>query len=110
MPKYKFIFTYSVSPYGVNDIDRKTKQADKVRNKIGEIKNRDWTKLKDVETTFVGDIWLTNDETKKMRNQAEKIVKEEISEIISEYNALLDVSVYVALMIDSLGEHMEFSI
>lgn len=110
MPKYKFIFTYSVSPYGANDIDRKTKKADKVRNKIGEIKNSDWTKLKDVETTFVGDMWLTNDETSKMRNQAEKIVKEEISEIMNEHDALFDVSVYVALMIDRLGEHMEFSI
>ncbi len=110
MPRYKFIFTYSVSPYGDDDKPRKTKQADKVRNKIAEIEKNGWTKLENVETTFAGDMWLTDDETSKMKDQAETIVKEEIRKVIDEHEAFKDVWVHIALMIDHLGKHMEFSI
>jgi hypothetical protein len=112
MPKYKFIFTYSVSPRGVDDEDkyRKTKQANKVRDEIAEIRKNGWAKLKKVETTFAGDMWLSGQDVSEKRIEAKKIVEKEIRNVIDEFNAYDDTWVYIALMIDGLGEHIEIII
>ncbi len=112
MPSYKFIFTYSVSPCGNDDDDkyRKTKQANKVRDKIAEIEKDGWTKLKDVETTFAGDMWLSTQDVSERKIEARNIVEKEIRNVIDEFNAYRDTWVYIALMINGLGEHIEIRI
>lgn len=108
MARYKFIFTYSVSPNG--EEDRKTKLADKVRRKIAEISKSGWKKLDNVETTFAGDITLTSLEVSRRKDEAKNIVENEVRTVIDEYKAYSDIWVNIALMVDGLGEHIEIRI
>lgn len=108
MRRYKFIFTYSVSPNG--EEDRKTRLTDKVRRKIAEIDKIGWKKLDNVETTFAGDITLTSLELSRKRDEATSIVEKEIRSVIDEHDAYSDIWVHIALMIDGLGEHIDIRI
>lgn len=108
MRRYKFIFTYSVSPNG--EEERQTRLADKVRKKIAEIDKIGWKKLDNVETTFAGDITLNSLEASKKRDEAKSIVEKKIRSVIDEHDAYRDIWVDIALMIDGLGEHMDIRI
>ena len=108
MSYYHFLFTYSVSPNG--DGDKKTRIADRVRRKIAEIEEYGWKKLDNVETTFAGKIYLTAVGTQEKREDAEKIVTDVLRKVIDEDDAYSDVWVSVALIVNGLGQYIDFRI
>ncbi len=108
MSTYKFLFTYTVSPK--DSTATKIALADTVRKNIASLKVDEWTKLASVETTFSGVFYLTNSTINGKRTEAEKLVKNTLREVIDKQNAYLQILVDVALMVDGLGEHIEFRV
>jgi len=108
MPTFNFLFTYSVSP--MSDEATKIQKANSTRRQIAEIEKDKWEKLTDVETAFAGEIYLESYIASKQRKEAQEIVSNELKKVIDENKALFDIWVSVALMVDGLGECIEFKI
>lgn len=108
MSAYNFLFTYTVSPK--DSTTTKITLADNVRKNIASLKVHEWTKLATVETTFSGVVYLTNSTTNGKRTEAEKLIKNILREVIDKQHAYLHISVDVALMVNGLGEHIEFKV
>ncbi|CAJ1866007.1 MULTISPECIES: hypothetical protein [Aeromonas] len=106
MPSHCFLFTYSVSPLNTNH--KVVEQADKVRKKIAELNQ--WTKLDSVETTFVGELYLVESTLDGKRREAENDVTNVLKDLLDEMDAYSSVWVDVALLVDGLGEHIEFKV
>jgi len=103
-----FLFTYSVDPN--ENTEQFEKAAEKVRRGIANIKYQDWTKLNTVETAFTGSLRLDAIGMIAKRDQAVEIVKEQIRNVMHDTGAFNDLWVYVALLVDGLGECQEFGI
>jgi len=109
MSYHHFLFSYSVSPTDQNSSE-KIEKSDKVRKKIAEIDELFWTKEVNVETTFYGEISLKNGDISSRRNEAQSYVKKIIKNVMEENDAFFSVNVEVSLMVDELGERINFSI
>ena len=106
---YHFLLTYSVSP--VNKLlSSHRDSSDAMRKKIAQIDENLWTKLVDVETTFIGTMYLTGDSNILKRVQARKQVIKVFKDLIVEHNSLDKVNVDIALMVNGLGAHLELQI
>ncbi|MDK9422121.1 hypothetical protein WCT88_06590 [Pectobacterium carotovorum] len=108
MSYFNFLLTYSTSPRGDDDIYIKT--ADKLRKKLAGINEKDWHKLDEVETTYVGKVDLKSVGVDNKRNEAEKIITAIFKEKIYENDTYDYTWVNIALMIDGLGEHIKVRI
>ncbi|MBA5236682.1 hypothetical protein H2Y54_08975 [Pectobacterium aroidearum] len=108
MSYFNFLLTYSTSPHRDNDIDIRI--ADKLRKKLAEINEKDWRKLDEVETTYIGKVDLKSAGVDNKRNEAEKIIKDIFREKIDENDAYNYTWVNIALMVNGLGEHIEVCI
>ena len=102
MSCHYFLFTYSVSVAGSHEVEL----ADKVRRKIAKLEQ--WKKLERVETAFSGELYLIADTVSAKRKEAQSDVKEAINKIVDDSDALNSVYVNVALLVDGLGEYIEF--
>lgn len=109
MTSHHFLFTYSVSPHNAN-LRTDKDISDDMRRKIAQISEFLWTKLTNVETTFSGTIFLEGDSVIKKRIDARKQVIKVIKDLLIEHDSYVNVNVNVALMVNGLGECMEFKI
>ena len=104
--KYHFQLTYSVRPSG--DSDKEERAAQKARKLLKNIDG--WFSLESVETTIVGTLKLNSVGVRDKREEAKEKVEERIADILKNYEIFSDVWVNASLMVDTLGEHIEFRI
>lgn len=100
------MFTYSLSPS--NTTHKAVELADKVRKKIADLNK--WEKLDSVETTFVGELYLVESTLDGKRREAEEDVTSVLKDLLDEMDAYTSVWVNIVLLVDGLGEHIEFKI
>jgi hypothetical protein len=104
-----FLLTYSVHAQYPN-IPSDAEKADKVRNDIAKIDDVNWDKLKDVETTFSGNIDLIG-EIEYKRRKVKLEVTNRFVEILKEHKSgPQDVIIHCALMVDGLGQSIVFNV
>lgn len=108
MSQHSFILTYSVSPYRAGA--QVEKIAHKVRRDIAAMEIWDWKKLRDVETTFAGTLELTGFDVAEKREEALQLIADQIQSILRMAEGSHDVWVHAALLVDGLGEHLQFSV
>ncbi|EPX6842862.1 hypothetical protein ACW05P_002964 [Acinetobacter baumannii] len=105
MAIYTFLMTYSVSPVNAHDKD----VADRIRERIADLDGtNNWVKLKDVETTFKGDITLTRPTTSGKIEEAREKIKGDLSTVFDAQNPSDKVWISVAFLVDGLGEVKDF--
>ena len=104
--KYHFQLTYSVRPNGDND--KEERAAQKARKLLKNIDG--WVSLENVETTIVGTLKLNSVGVRDKREEARENVEETIADILKNYEIFNDIWVNASLMVDTLGEHIEFRI
>ncbi|WP_038342187.1 hypothetical protein [Acinetobacter sp. A47] len=108
MSSHDFLLTYSVSP-AEPATDRRKKLADNVRDKIAEIDVPNWFKLKNVETTFAGEIDVTGITDKNKWDNAANEVKRVIAQAYRDCDASTnDVVVNYAMLLSKAGEAFTF--
>ncbi|MGR5517906.1 hypothetical protein [Vibrio sp. Y29_XK_CS5] len=107
MTSHDFLFTYSVSPLDGSKDEHK-KAADTVRRRIAELER--WEKLVSVETTFVGRLNLIETLISSKRREAKGDVTYAIELILDDLEVSSFVTIDIALLVDGLGEYMEFRI
>jgi len=108
MASYKFLLTYSVKAHQSTVSCQNL--ADKVRKRIERLDVEGWTKLENVETVFSGDISLTSGLISEKIREATKQVKQVFLDQLKNENAYSDVDIYAVLMVNGLGESIEFSV
>lgn len=108
MSQHSFILTYSVSPYSAGA--QVGKIANKVRADIAAMKIWDWKKLRDVETTFAGTLELTGFGVAEKREEALQLIAGQIECMLRLAEGFHEVWVHVALQVDGVGGHQEFSV
>lgn len=104
--KHDFQLTYSVRPNGDTELEEKA--AKKARKLLKEVD--EWSPLKKIETTFIGEIKLSNRDLDDKRREAEKIIDKLITDTLKDSGLFHDVLVYASLMVDKLGKHIEFRV
>lgn len=109
MANHVFLLTYSVSP--ANDDHREHQAlAVSLRQKLNRVEIEDWVKLSSVETSFSGHMYLNETIVSKKRQEAQDIVWNQFKEVMDSLSAYRETIVSVALMVQGLGEHIEFTI
>ncbi|WP_151707455.1 hypothetical protein [Acinetobacter sp. TUM15064] len=109
MPSHHFLFTYSVSPVNEN-LRSHRDSSDDMRRKIAKIKQVSWNKLTLVETAFIGEVYLIRGTTDDKRAEAQDDIYKVIEALLREHQAYAQVRVDIALMVDGLGECIEFCV
>ncbi|MBD2849092.1 hypothetical protein [Acinetobacter baumannii] len=108
MKTYNFIFTYTISQSGYYS-DKKSESIKKLENKIGERQKEKWIKLDTVENTVVGELVLCSYNISEKREEAKQIVRTVFEEMMFEIDVYSDVTFTIAMLVDGLGEYMEFN-
>lgn len=103
-----FLLTYSVkNKFPKIESDRE--KADKIRRDIAELTC--WNKLKNVETTFSGDMDITGASDADKKSSAKRNIRSEFIPIMKLHGARsLDVTIYCAIMIEGVSGVYEFEI
>lgn len=109
MVNHAFLLTYSVSPSIESDREHQS-QAVRLRQKLNRIQLDDWVKLESVETAFSGAMYLSESTLSKKREEAQNLVWKQFKNIMDSLNAYSDTTVNVALMVQGLGDHAEFTV
>lgn len=109
MVNHAFLLTYSVSPSIESDREHQS-QAVRLRQKLNRIELDDWVKLESVETAFSGTMYLSESTLSKKREEAQNLVWKQFKNIMDSLNAYSDTTVNVALMVQGLGDHAEFTV
>lgn len=108
MSTHYFLFTYDVTP--AEDRPHKQADANRLRSAIGRLQEPKWEKNSSVDTAFTGTIEL-NGLTHEKRIAARKFIKQILRKVSDEYLIdYLDADIDVLLMVDGLGESMEFRV
>lgn len=109
MSEYHFIFTYQViakeSKFLFISIGSDKALAEEVRKEAAKINKIGWKKIEGIDTAFSGVFTLVK--INKMI-EAENLVREALGEVLEKYQASDKIEINVALMVDGLGECMEF--
>ncbi|EHU1961281.1 Uncharacterised protein [Acinetobacter baumannii] len=108
MKTYNFIFTYGMSQSGYPS-DKKCESIKKLENKIGNRQIEKWTKLDKVENTFIGELVLHSCSISEKREEAKQIVRTVFEEMMFEIEVYSDVTFTIAMLVDGLGEYLEFN-
>lgn len=108
MKTYNFIFTYAMSQSGYLS-DKKCESIKKLENKIGNRQIEKWTKLDKVENTFIGELVLHSCSISEKREEAKRIVRTVFEEMMFEIEVYSDVTFTIAMLVDGLGEYLEFN-
>lgn len=101
-----FLFTYSIVALDLTNESQEL--ANSIRQKLNKSKISNWNKLDNVETAFSGSLTIKSASTKEMRKDAMLVIKNELRTVVRHFEAGLDVQVYVALMVQGLGETIIF--
>lgn len=109
MTTYSFLLTYSVSPSIEQNRDHQN-QAVRLRQKLNRVELDEWTKLESVETAFSGVMHLSDSILSKKRQEAQDIAWNQFKDVMDSLEAYRDTSVNVALMVQGLGDLIEFSV
>ncbi|ATP49857.1 hypothetical protein ACF8Q9_08470 [Pseudomonas sp. TYF_15] len=109
MASHSFLLTYSVSPYTETDRQHQN-QAVRLRQKLNRIEIEEWNKLETVETAFKGVVHLSETTITQKRNEAEDIAWNQIKEVMESLGAYKDTTVHVVMMVQGLGEIIEFKL
>lgn len=107
MSRHHFQLTYSIKHY--KETEKSFAMAKQVRDKIARTDFPGWSKIENVETTFKGLLTLYKMTNSEKREEAEALVKNAFSEIMSELDATFEVWAHCSLMVGDLGESIEFS-
>lgn len=107
MSTYDFQLTYSVSPCDSDNADD-NRAAEKARRFLRDIDG--WQSLEKIETTLVGKLYLSALTVAGRRSEAEEEVDTKVRGLLKEHDIFYDVSVYMSLMVDGLGEHIELQL
>ncbi|MFT2159848.1 hypothetical protein [Pseudomonas putida] len=107
MSSHRFQLTYSITH--LSDTEKSLTAAKQVRDKIARTQFENWTKVEKVETTFKGTFYLRKLYLDDRKTEAEDIVRMAFGNIMSELNASLEVWAHCSLMVEGLGESLEFS-
>ncbi|EGR0063423.1 TPA: hypothetical protein I7753_21485 [Vibrio vulnificus] len=103
--KHYFQLTYSVRP--LSDDSKDKRAAEKARKLIRE--NLKWESISKIETTLVGEISIRRSDLDEMRYEAKELIDDEIRDMLKENEVFDDIRVNLSLMVDGLGQHIEFS-
>lgn len=109
MRAYAFLLTYSVSPSD-NDNREHQNHAVRVRQKLNRVEIENWIKLEDVETAFKGIVHLSDSIISKKREEAETHVRDELKAVMRSLDAYFETRIDVVMMVQGLGETIEFHI
>ncbi|MEW5669075.1 hypothetical protein AB1288_22475 [Pseudomonas putida] len=109
MASHAFLLTYSVSPYTETDRVHQN-QAVRLRQKLNRIEIEEWVKLETVETSFKGVVHLSETIIQQKRNEAEHIAWTHIKDVMDSLGAYKDTTVHVAMMVQGLGDLIEFKL
>ncbi|WDU60771.1 hypothetical protein LRS56_18090 [Pseudomonas poae] len=109
MASYSFLLTYSVSPYTETDRVHQN-QAARLRQKLNRVEIEDWVKLETVETAFKGVVHLSETTITQKRNEAENIAWNQIKGVMDSLGVYKETTVHVALMVQELGDLIEFKL
>ncbi|MFF7108858.1 hypothetical protein [Pseudomonas sichuanensis] len=109
MASHSFLLTYSVSPYTETDRQHQN-QAVRLRQKLNRIEVEEWVKLETVETAFKGTVHLNETTITQKRSEAENIAWQQFKEVMDSLGAYKDTTVHVAMMVQGLGELIEFKL
>lgn len=109
MANHVFLLTYSVSPENEDNHEHRD-LAVSLRQKLNRVEIEDWVKLSSVETAFSGNMYLNESIISKKRQEAQDIAWNKFKEVMDSLNAYRGTIVSVALIIQGLGEHIEFTI
>jgi hypothetical protein len=109
MAIHAFLLTYNVSPAIETDREHQN-QAARLRQKLNRVELEDWTKLESVETAFSGFMHLSESIHTTKRHAAQDLAWSRFKGVMDSLGAYRDTTVNVALMIQGLGEAIEFSI
>lgn len=104
--KHYFQVTYSVHPNG--DSEKEEKAAASVRKELRDVPG--WKTVDKIETVLVGVMELAAPTRDGKRTEAQQIAEKKIKKVVDELDVYSDVWVYVSLMVDQLGPHIEFSL
>lgn len=107
MATHFFLLTYSVSPCDPQK-QRDQNHADSLRQKLNRIELDDWKKLESVETAFSGMIRINEAPLEKKREEAQEIVSDKFKEVMRSLDAFTSTRIKVALMVQGLGDVIEF--
>ncbi|WP_025122617.1 MULTISPECIES: hypothetical protein [unclassified Serratia (in: enterobacteria)] len=103
----KFLLTYTVRP--VSDYSGDIDKADKVRNKIAEIE--EWFKYSTVETTFMGEAYITGDTDQAKKRNAIKHVETLFVPILEKFEASEnDVVIDCVMMVHNIEKPFQFEV
>lgn len=109
MVSHAFLLTYSVSPYAETDRAHQN-QAVRLRQKLNRMEIEEWVKLETVETAFKGVVHLSETTLVQKRNEAENIAWTQIKEVMESLGAYKDTTVHVAMMVQGLGDLIQFEL
>lgn len=109
MTAHSFLLTYSVSPCDSDNREHQNHAA-RVRQKLNRVEIENWIKLHDVETAFKGTMYLSNTILSKKREEAETHARDELKAVMKSLDAYLETRIDVVLMVQDLGETIEFNI
>lgn len=102
-----FLLTYSVkNKHNITEYVKS--KADKVRRDIAALSC--WKKLKNVETTFYGEMVITCSCEADKQSQAENNVRDVFVPILEKHGVNLDVTIQCAIMVESISGVHEFKV
>lgn len=109
MATHSFLLTYSVSPSNDSNQHHQN-QAVRLRQKLNRVELDDWTKLESVETAFSGSVHLSESILEKKRQEAQDIAWNQFKDVMDSLEAYHDTAVTVAMMVQGLGDVIEFGV
>lgn len=81
-----------------------------IGKKLNRVEIEDWVKLSSVETSFSGHMYLNESIVAKKRQEAQDIAWNQFKEVMDSLSAYRGTIVSIALMVQGLGKHIEFTI
>lgn len=108
MSEHHFQIAYEVTDNG----EDKEREKDIARDRIRE--HDEWSIVENISTTLVGQLSIPSGDIDYKRKEAESKVWDIFSDLLKgkegEKDVYKDVKIYISLMVDGLGEHIEFRV
>ncbi|WP_221800542.1 hypothetical protein [Oceanobacter mangrovi] len=104
MPYRHYQLTYSISPKNAQC----QAEAQKARRAIKE--SSQFTNVDHLETVVVGELYLARDSQYGQKREAQEDIENFITGILNDAEVFKYVHVHCSLMVDGLGEHLQFTV